>query len=56
MNDYAFQFKVHIASEGGLEHVDVGRLNHRINETPMGALNYERAIGAVRNELGRLAI
>ena len=56
MNDYAFQFKAHITSEGGLEHVDIGRLNHKMNETPMGALNYERAIGAVRNKLGRPAI
>ena len=56
MNDYAFQFKVHITAERGLKHTNMSRLNHKMNETPMGALNYERPIRAVENELGRLAI
>ena len=38
MNDYAFQFKVHIEHEGGLEHCNISSLNQKINGTPMGTL------------------
>ena len=55
MNDYAFQFKVHIEHEGGIEHCNISSLNHKINETPMGTLSYDSAIRAVRSELGQLA-
>ena len=55
MNEYAFQMKCQIAREGGLERVDIDRLNLQMNKMPMGALKYEYPIDAVVRELEKLA-
>ena len=55
MNDYAFHFKFHIASEGGLGRANIERLNHRLSKMPLGAIGYKYSIEAVEEELGRLA-
>ena len=41
MNDYAFQYKVHILEEGGINQCDIGNITSRVNETPMKAIGYE---------------
>ena len=40
MNDIRFQIEVHIAHDGGLANVDLAELHHRINRTPLSAVNY----------------
>jgi hypothetical protein len=38
MNDLAFLLKNKIAYEGGIEHMDITKLNHDINRIPMSAI------------------
>ena len=56
VTDYAFQFNVHIEAGGGVNHCDIGHVNHKINTCPMSLLNYDSAIETVRHELGKLAM
>ena len=56
MNEYAFLYKFEIARQGGLRCTDIRVLNKKMNETPMGAIGYDSAIDAVKNEIARLAI
>lgn len=53
MNDLALQFEYHIKGYGGLENIDLKRLNREINRVPMGALGYRYAIESFEGELSR---
>jgi hypothetical protein len=51
MNDLALQIEYHIKGCGGLETMDLKRLNREINRVPMGALGYRYAIESFEDEL-----
>jgi len=51
MNDLALQIEYHIKGCGGLENIDLRRLNREINRVPMGALGYRYAIECFEGEL-----
>ena len=53
MNDLRFQIEVHVAQDGGLEHIDMVDLHHRLNRVPMGAVGYRYAVESLSTYLTR---
>jgi hypothetical protein len=41
MNDYAFQYRVYVETQGGLHHCDTLDMISSINESPMRAIGYD---------------
>ena len=56
MNDLALQIEYRIKGYGGIENIDLKRLNRDINRVPMGALDYRYAIESLEDELSRGSI
>ncbi len=52
MNDLACQVRAHLSLEDGLRGLDLGRLNRRLNRTPMSAIGYACAADRLREALG----
>jgi len=48
MNDFAYQYEVHIIGDGGIDNIRILQLNQRINRTPMGAIKYMCPIDAIK--------
>lgn len=51
MNDLAFQIEVHIKSSGGIRNLGLDAINDALNRIPMGALNYQYGIEALKAKL-----
>jgi hypothetical protein len=52
MNDLAYQVRAHLSLEDGLRGLDLGRLNRRLNRTPMSAIGHACAADRLREALG----
>ena len=55
MNDFAFHYKWHIASGGGLDRVAVPLVDRKINEMPMSPLEHVTALNTLSHQLRGLA-
>lgn len=53
MNDLAFQMEGHIISTGGIGNLGLDALNDTLNRIPMGALNYQYSIEALKAKLNQ---
>jgi hypothetical protein len=53
MNDLAFQMEGHIISTGGIGNLDLDALNDALNRIPMGTLNYQYSIEALKAKLNQ---
>jgi hypothetical protein len=53
MNDLAFQMEGHIISAGGIDTLGLDALNDALNRIPMGALNYQYSIEALKAKLNQ---
>ena len=55
MSDLAFQLKYTIGSMGGLEYIDLARLNYELNRVPMSAIAETFSIDEIKKLLGKLS-
>lgn len=53
MNDLRFQIEVHAQMDGGLDHVDLFDLHHRLNRISMSAIGGEYSVARFREYLSR---
>jgi len=53
MNDLAFQIEAHIKSSGGISNFGIDAINDVLNRIPMGALNYQYSIEALKAKLNQ---
>jgi len=51
MNDYAFQYRVYVETQGGLRHCDMLEMTRAINESPMSAIGYDSGTQRLRRSL-----
>jgi hypothetical protein len=51
MNDYAFQYRVYVETQGGLHRCDILDMISSINETPMSAIGYDSGTQRLRRWL-----
>jgi hypothetical protein len=55
MNDLAYQIRYKISSGGGLNYMDLDKMNHYLNRIPMGAIEETYSIDALSNLTHRLS-
>ena len=51
MNDFTYQYEVHIIGDGGIDNIRILQLNQSINRTPMSSLKYKSPIEALKKLL-----
>ncbi|MEK6591829.1 MAG: hypothetical protein AABZ67_01980, partial [Pseudomonadota bacterium] len=51
MNDIRFHIGLHVEDDGGLIHVDLVQLHHRLNRIPFSAVGYEYPVERLRKYL-----
>lgn len=51
MNDIRFHIGLHVENDGGLTHVDLGQLHHRLNRIPFSAVGYGYPVERLREYL-----
>lgn len=53
MNDYAYQYEFHLREYGNILNLEMLRINHEMNRTPMGAIGYAYGIDKLKVLLGQ---
>ena len=53
INDLAFHMEAHIKSSGGIRNLGLDAINDVLNRIPMGALNYQYSIEALKAKLNQ---
>ena len=53
MNDYAFQYRIYVETQGSLHRCDILDMISSINETPMSAIGYDSGTQRLRRWLDK---
>lgn len=51
MNDYAYQYKIHVLQRDGLQNCDIADITRLVNDSPMRAIGYESGKTLMRQYL-----
>lgn len=54
MNDYAFQYDIHIYHNGGINNANILAIANQVNDAPMSALKYQNALKEMHKEIAKI--